>query len=341
MAGTWGLERIGLKLDDQLGADWRLGRTAVALDLPEREVVLDGDERLPFDGLVIATGATPRRLPGTELDGVFLLRTLDDANAIKGAFASNPRVIVLGAGFIGCEVAATARGLGLDVTMVDIFEEPLQRVLGTEMGAVCAGLHRDHGVNLRMGVASEKIEGEGKVEGITLADGTFLPADVVIVGIGVVPATGWLEGSGLELRDGVVCDETLCALGATDVVAVGDLARWHHPLFGEEMRLEHWTNAAEQADHAATTLVQGPDKAQPFAPIPYFWSDQYDAKIQLVGMPGPEVQVVEGSVEERKFVAAYGREGRLVGALGFSQPRRLMQYRSLISDRASYPPPAD
>jgi NADPH-dependent 2,4-dienoyl-CoA reductase/sulfur reductase-like enzyme len=161
----------------------------------------------------------------------------------------------------------------------------------------------------------------------------------VVVGIGVVPATEWLTGSGLQLNDGGVCDRACAAVGADGVVAAGDVARWYNSLFAREMRLEHWTNAAEQADHAASTLLRGRLEAEDFAPIPYFWSDQHDTKIQMVGIPGEEVMITEGSVPDRKFVAAYGRDGRTVGAIGFSLPRRLMQYRKLIADRAPFPPP--
>jgi 3-phenylpropionate/trans-cinnamate dioxygenase ferredoxin reductase component len=343
LAGTWDEERIRLRVGDELDAEWRLGVRAVGLDTGAREVELAGGERVPYDGLVIATGAAPRTLPGVELEGVFVLRTLDDSIALKKALAGATRVAVLGAGFIGCEVAATCRGLGLEAARVDIFDHPLFRVLGAEMGAVCGRMHAEHGAELHMGVASERIEGDGgRATGITLADGTFVAAEVVVVGIGVTPATEWLAGSGLTIDDGVVCDETCAAIGVEGVpiegvVAAGDLARWTNPLFGRAMRLEHWTNAAEQADHAAARLWSGPEVG-PFAPVPYFWSDQYDAKIQLVGIPGPDVQVLEGSVEERKFVAGYGEGGRLVGALGFSSPRRLMQYRALVEQRAPFPP---
>jgi NADPH-dependent 2,4-dienoyl-CoA reductase/sulfur reductase-like enzyme len=211
------------------------------------------------------------------------------------------------------------------------------RGLGTEIGAVCAALHRDNGVDLRLGVSVEAIEGDGRVERVRLADGAVIDADLVVVGIGVRPATDWLEGSGLTISDGVVCDET--CLAAPGVVVAGDVARWPNPLFdGESMRLEHWTNATEQSVAAAERLLVGDGAAQPFAPVPFVWSDQYDTKIQCVGRfdAQDELHVAHGTLDERRFVALFGRGERLVGALGFGRPRQVMQYRRMISDRGSF-----
>ena len=205
---------------------WRLGVRAVQFDAASRTVTLEDGERVGADGVVIATGARTRTLPGTEdLAGVYTLRTLADSLAIRSEFEASPgRVVVVGAGFIGAEVAATARGRGLDVTMVEMAETPLERVLGAELGRVCADVHVDHGVDLRLGVGVESINGADRVEQVVLTDGTRLDADVVIVGVGVIPNTDWLEGSGLEIDNGVVCDET--CLAAPGVVAAGDVARW-------------------------------------------------------------------------------------------------------------------
>ena len=339
LAGTWDGERISLRLDaDALGVELLLGRRAERLDLPHRRLVLDGGDEVAFDGLVIATGARPRTFPGPQLDGVFVLRTLDDAVALKAALEAKPRVVVIGAGFIGSEVAATCKALGVDVTIVEALDVPLLRVLGPQLGAICGDLHRHHGVELKLGHGVAGLLGERRVEGVELTDGTVVPAEVVVVGIGVAPNTEWLNGCGLDINDGVVCDRTCAAEGADNVVAAGDVARWYNTLFAREMRVEHWTNASEQADHAVATLLAEPGQAEEFAPIPYFWSDQYDTKIQMVGVPAEDVVIAEGSVEERKFVAVYGREGRTVGAIGFSLPRRLMQYRQQIADRAPFPP---
>lgn len=341
LAGTWDRTRISLRLEvEELDVDLRLGRRAERLDLPERRVVLDGGDELTFDGLVIATGARPKTFPGDHPDNVFVLRTIDDALALKGAIESEPRprVVVIGGGFIGSEVAATCKGLGVEVTIIEALHLPLLRVLGPELGAICADLHRSNGVELKLGHGVAGLVGDTTVEGVELTDGSLVPADVVVVGIGVMPNTEWLEGSGLDINDGVVLDRTCAAEGADGVVAAGDIARWYNTLFAREMRVEHWTNASEQADHAVATLLRGRERAEEFTPIPYFWSDQYDTKIQMVGIPGEEVVIAEGSVEDHEFVAVYGREGRTVGAIGFSQPRRLMQYRQLIADRAPFPP---
>lgn len=341
LAGDWGPERTPLLTDDELAAldlDLRLGRRATALDVGARRIELDGTESLPFDGLVIATGASPRRLPGTEhLAGVHTLRTIDDCLRLRAAFDAAPqRVVVVGAGFIGAEVAATARGRGLDVTIVEALPVPLGRVLGETVGNVCAALHRDHGVDLRLGVGVAGIDGTDRVERIRLQDGTALDADVVVVGIGVSPNTGWLEGSGLTVADGVVCDAT--TLAAPGITAAGDVARWPNPRFGETMRVEHWDHAIEMGAAAARRLLCSDDEAEPFAPVPYFWSDQYDRKIQLVGRahPDDEVELVTGSFDERRFAVIFGRAGRVVAALGFNRPRHVMQYRRLIVEGTSW-----
>ena len=268
LAGEWPPERVAL-YDEETLADlrlnWRLGRRAVGFDAASRTVALDDGERLTSDGVVIATGARTRTLRGTEgLAGVYTLRTLADSLAIGAEFDATPgRVVVVGAGFIGAEVAATARGRGLDVTMVEMAETPLERVLGAAMGGVCAEVHVDHGVDLRLGVGVESLSGTGRVEQVVLTDGTRLDADVVVVGVGVIPNTDWLEGSGLEIANGVVCDET--CLAAPGVVAAGDVARWPNRLFGESMRVEHWDNAIAQGIAAASRLLAGEGGGEPFA----------------------------------------------------------------------------
>jgi len=230
------------------------------------------------------------------------------------------------------------------VTVVEYLDVPLARAIGHEMGAVCARLHRDQGVELRTGASVAGLAGSGRVEGVELEGGEVIPADVVVVGVGVAPTTGWLEGSGVDLDDGVVCDESLRVLvggqAQPDVVAAGDVARWLHHGYGRPVRVEHWTNAAEQGEAAAVTLIEG-EEAPAFSPVPYFWSDQYSTKIQFVGMVDPtdEVEVVEGSVDDGRFVATYGRDGRLVGALGFSRPARVMAYRRLLEQGCGFPVP--
>jgi NADPH-dependent 2,4-dienoyl-CoA reductase/sulfur reductase-like enzyme len=211
------------------------------------------------------------------------------------------------------------------------------RGLGAALGDVLGSMHRDHGVDLRTGAGVAAFEGGDRVERVRLADGTIIDADVVIVGVGVAPNTDWLVGSGLALDNGVVCDETL--LAAPGVVAAGDVCRWPNRLFdGAPMRLEHWTNAAEQGVAVAATLLAGEGNAKPYEPVPFVWSDQYDVKIQCVGhfSGDDDLAIVDGSLEDRRFVAAFGRNGRLVGAVGFGRPRVVMQYRRLIAEHTSW-----
>jgi len=340
LAGDLDDDRLALttaeKLAD-LGLDLRLGCSATGLDMADRTLEVDGVAE-PFDGLVIATGARCRTLPGTAgLAGVHTLRTRDDAAAIRDAMADGARrMMVVGAGFIGAEVASTAIGRGIEVAMVEALEAPFGRVLGIEMGAVMADVHRHHGVDLRTGVGVDEVLGDGHVTGVRLADGVTLDVDLLVVGIGVIPNTDWLEGSGLTLDDGVVCDET--CLAAPGVVAAGDVARWYNERYGESMRVEHWDNAVQQGVHAARRLLLSDGEATPFAPVPWFWSDQYDRKIQLAGRPHPddEVRVVAGSTAEHRFAAFYGRDGRFTAALGMNRPRQVMQSKGLLEAGASW-----
>ena len=340
LAGDWEPDRIALTPSDKLAdldLDLRFGTAAAGFDLASRTLRLTGGENegetLEVDALLIATGARCRTL-GQPREGVHVLRSLDDCLALRADFDAAPdRVVVVGAGFIGAEVAATSRTRGLDVTVVEALSAPLIRVLGPAMGEVCAAVHRDHGVDLRTGVGVEGFDGAGRVERVRLTDGSAVDASVVVVGIGVVPNTEWLEGSGLALDDGVVCDAA--GLAAPGVAAAGDVARWPNRRFGEVMRVEHWDNAAAQGAHSARALLGA---AEPYEPVPWFWSDQYDRKIQLAGhvRPDDEVRVVAGSVAERRFAALYGRGGRLMGALGFNRPRHVMRYRAMIEQGAAF-----
>lgn len=342
LAGDWEPTEIALRRDglDDLALDRRAVR-ARGLDVASRTVTLDDGEALSYDGLIIATGATPRRLPSqSELEGVHLLRTLDDALALRAHLDRHPRrVVVVGAGFIGSEVAVTCRGRGLDVTVLEALPQPMVRGLGPVLGAVCADLHRHHGVDLRLGAGVAGIDGVERVEQVRLDSGEVVDADVVVVGIGVAPVTDWLEGSGLTLDNGVVCDETCAA--APGVVAAGDVCRWPNRLFdGRLMRLEHWTNAVEQGVYVAERLLRGArdEPVEPFAPVPFVWSDQYDVKIQSAGAfsGDDDMKIVSGDPKEHKFTALFGREDRLVGVLGFSQPRLVMQYRRMIADGGTW-----
>lgn len=358
LAGEWPPERTALtdraRLD-ALGVDLRLGRRAEALDAEARRVTLDDGTVLEVDGVVVATGARPRRLPGS--DGAAraaVVRTLDDAERLRAAIvAAGPgcRVVVVGAGFIGSEVAATCAGLGCAVSVVESMATPLAPAVGELVGAACGALHARHGVELRTGVTVADVRphsadartgagtGGAPLE-VVLGDGTSLVADVVVVGIGVVANVEWLEGSGLEIGDGVVCDHALFA--ADGVVAAGDVCRWTWRHHGEEesVRIEHWEIAAQMGTAAARSLLAGRRLAEPFDPVPYFWSDQYGLRVQMLGRPAPtdEVAVVDGALdaEDASFVVIYGRRGRLSAALAVSRPRQLMAFRPLLVAGASW-----
>ena len=345
LKGDWEPERIRLRKPDELdslGLDLRLGVVAVALDATNRTVTLASGETLAADGVIAATGSTPRQLPDQpHLDGVTMLRTLDDSLALRRRLEGRPRVVVIGAGFIGLEVAATAAQRGCAVVVLEGAPAPLMRGLGAEMGEVVARVHERNGVSVRCGVQVAGIEGEdGRTTGVRLGDGELVAADVVVVGIGVSPATDWVEGSGLEIRDGIVCTDSLRA--APGIYAAGDCARWVNNLFGdagEEMRVEHWSNAAEQGQAAAKNLLaelagQAPT---PYAPVPFFWSDQFDSRIQYVGRAhgDDEVRVVAGDLDGN-FMAMYGHGGRLRGVLGVNMPKPVMRLRKLIGERASW-----
>ena len=321
-------------LVEDLGVTLRLGLPATGLDLARRAVLV-GDERLSYDALVIATGARARTLPGTEhLAGVHVLRTLDDAVAVHSALEAGARTVVIGAGFIGSEVASAARKRGLPVTVVEALPTPLVRSIGSEMGTALSRLHLAHGTELRFGTPVESLEGTDRVTGVRLVDGTVIPAELVVAGIGADPNIEWLDGSGLMLGNGIVADEALRA--ADNVYVAGDVACWFNPLFDRHMRIEHWTSAAEQGAQAARNAL-GLDVDKPYETVPYFWSDWYDSRIQFVGVPGAdEVRVVSGSTEDKKFVALYRSDDRLTGALTLDRRADVMKYRMLMAKRASW-----
>ncbi|MCX4418549.1 NAD(P)/FAD-dependent oxidoreductase [Streptomyces mirabilis] len=337
LTGAWKPERATLRSRQDLArleADLRFGQRATALDVEGGQVRLGDDESIGFDGLIIATGVTPRHLPDSDLDGVHVLRTLDDALGLRAALLTGPRVVVVGAGFLGTEVAAAARTMGLEVTVVEPEPVPVRRPFGDRIGALVADLHRDHGTRLRCGTPVRRLCGAGgRVTGVELGDGTTLSADVVVLALGSTPATRWLTGSSLRLRDGVECD-ALCQ-AAPGIYAAGDVASWYNPHFGTRMRLEHRMNATEQAMAAAGNLL---GDAKPFAPVPYFWTDQYDTRIQAYGVfpPDADVRIVHGDPVDGCFAAAYGHQGRVVGVLGWNTPRQVRMLRRLVVERASW-----
>ena len=345
LAGDWDEERVALRKPevlDELNLTWKLGVAATSLDTTEKTIVLANGESISYDGLIIATGGNVRRLPNQpNIAGVHSLRTLDNATALRNEIAEGTRVVVIGAGFIGLEAAATAKKRGADVTVLEGLEAPLIRAMGADMGAAIGAVHERNGVRVMCNVQVASIDGDTKVSGVTLNNGETIPADVVIVGIGVSPATTWLEGSGLTLRDGVVCDANLNA-GPETVFVAGDVLRWPNALFADveaDMRVEHWTNAAEQGAVAASNVLAAMN-AQPQTPyeaVPFFWSDQFDARIQCLGRPSANarVDVVAGNPADGKWCSIYSVNDRLTAVLGVSQPKLVMPSRALLSTHTS------
>jgi len=335
LAGEHSVERVHFPCDT-LDAEWRLGASAASLDRGRRLVVLSGGEEVAYDRLVVATGSRPRRWPGAgaDLEGVHVLRNLEDSLALRAAFDHRPRVAIVGAGFIGCEVAQTARKEGLDVTLIDTATTPMLP-LGLELGQWCADLHRDHGVDLRLGTGVAALLGDRRVEAVELTGGERVAADVVVIGLGAIPNTEWLAGSGLDAGPGLACDATLTAAGDPDVLGAGDIVSWPHPLAdGEALRIEHWTVAAEQGQLAGRNALVAADERKPYDAPPYFWSDQYDAKIQSLGLPGraERLELLESTPDRSRVVYAGARDGRLVGIVAINAARRLGSYRVALAD---------
>lgn len=335
LSGEWDADRVQLKTEDEfrdLAVGFRSGVAATGLDLGRSTLSLSDGSDLTFDRLVLATGVQPRILPGSRgIAGVYTMRTIDDAVALQGELMPGRRLIIVGGGFLGTEVAATAVGLGVDVTVVSGAATLLERSLGTAVGEQVARLHRAHGVTLHTGPASivTSVDAEGGlVSGVTLVDGSVIHADVVFVAIGAAPHLDWLRGSGIRIGDGIECAPDLSA--APGVYAAGDVARWNNPVFDQSMRVEHRTNATEQGMHVARRLIDGENT--PFAAVPYFWTDQYDHKLQVHGwLRGyDEVRVVEGSFDERRMIALFRRGGRLVGVMGIGAAKAVRQWRQHI-----------
>jgi NADPH-dependent 2,4-dienoyl-CoA reductase/sulfur reductase-like enzyme len=332
---TGAVEEPALSLEmpgEDLAVDWRLGVTATSFAAGLMSLSLDDGSTVEADGFVLATGAHPMALPGMpQLAGVHLLRTIDDARSLRADLQSAARLVVVGAGFIGSEVASTARHLGLDVTVVEAAPLPLVPQLGEEMARVVSGLHAAAGTVLECGVGVRGLTGSSQVEGVELADGRVLPADVVVVGIGARPTTGWLADSGLTLdpRHGAVHCDAAGATGVADVVAVGDCAAWYDEESGGPDRVEHWTSAHERGPVAAATLLGLEPPPLRGGRAPYFWSDQYGLRIQFAGRrrPGDEVTIEEGSPEERSLLAVYRRAGQPVAVLGIERPRPFTRLR--------------
>lgn len=311
-----------------LDLDLRLGTRAEALD-GDRVVLTTGT--VTFDHLVIATGVRPARPALFDRTGVHTLRTWDDCAALRTELATVRQLVVIGAGVLGCEIAATARGLGLDVTLVERFDQPLAPVLGDALGAHVAGLHRAAGVRVLCGAEVTALKGDGRVAGVELADGTVLPADLVVVAVGSRPNTEWLTGVALD--DGVLCDRT-GATATPHVWAAGDIARLPHPWAPGTVRFEHWTGAIDLANTVAANLLA--DEPTPLTAVPYFWTDQYGRRLQALGLPTPtdEFVVVDGSLASGKFLAHFRREGVVTGVAAIGMPGPLARSRPLIGHPA-------
>ena len=302
---------------DEQSIELRLGVRAQRIDVAGHEVELADATRIGYDKLLLATGSSVRRLrvPGGDLDGVLYLRTLADSNRLRESFTAGRRVVVVGAGWIGLEAAAAARTRGADVVVVEPQPTPLHAVLGPEMGELFADLHRDNGVEFRFGRSVREIRGDGTtVTGVLVDDGTELPADVVVVGVGIAPNTELADAAGLEVADGVVTDAKL-QTSAPDVFAAGDVARWHSPLYDRPIRVEHWSNAHDGGPAAARSMLGAADA---YDAVPFFFSDQYDLGMEFGGDLGPDGYdhlVIRGDTKAREFVAFWLRAGRVVAGM--------------------------
>ncbi|MFJ2197100.1 NAD(P)/FAD-dependent oxidoreductase [Streptomyces violaceusniger] len=334
LSGAWEPDRAFLRRSAELSAlnaEFVLHDPAVGLDAEARTVHTASGGVLRAEAIVVATGLRPRTFAGQDgLAGVHVLRTLDDALALRAELMTSSRVVVVGDGVLGTEIAATARTMGLAVTLAGPQPAPLESQFGPLVAGQLAELHTGQGVDLRLGAAVTGLaERNGRVTGVELATGEVLPADVVVVAFGAVPATDWLAGSGLKIDNGVVCDSWCRA--ADGVYAVGDVARWYHSGFHTLLRLENRTNATEQAGHVAATIL---GESRPYTPVPFFWTDQFDVKIQVHGVlsADAEVTVVDGDMAQGRFVARYRRNGATVGVLGWRMPKQTRLRRQEVVD---------
>lgn len=346
LSGALSEEQLTFRADEGLDAHWLLDTRIVGLDVHGSALELRGGERLPFDGLVVATGVDAKRLPEAPLfsERIRTVRTLRDAAAVQRAMhaARARHVVILGGGFVGCELACTAREHGMDVTLVVHSAPLLRRVLGEKIGSVVGGIQRRAGVDVRLGTRITEWQDLGDLLRLRLDDGDRLECDFVVLGLGSEPRTEWLRGSGLDVSDGVLCAPTCHTVdewGRTmpHIVAAGDVARWPNPRFDmQPRRVEHLIHAVEMGQHAADSLLRGPARSARFAPVPRFWSEQHGTRIQAAGIPalGTEVEVVEGSLRSERFVARYSRPTpygpQIVAAVAFDMPLELLDYRDQI-----------
>jgi 3-phenylpropionate/trans-cinnamate dioxygenase ferredoxin reductase component len=312
------------------GITLRTGERATCVDFEQRRVALDSGDTVHYDRLLIATGASPIRLrdPGFDLPGVHYMRQVPDAEAIRDDLAQASHVLVVGAGFIGSEVAASARTLGKDVTLVDLLSAPMVAAFGKSVAEICAEMHQRQGVDLRMNDRVVELRGTGRVEEAVLASGARVPCDLVVVGVGVTPNVEPFASSALEIDNGIVVDE-FCESSIPGVFAAGDIANWWHPEVERRFRVEHFDNAGTQGAAAGMSLAGNPE---PFAPVPYFWSDQYDTNIQFAGYPGTNYQTaIRGTLDDHEFTAFYVEDGKVRAAVTFNRPRELRPCRRLVA----------
>lgn len=345
LAGEWPPEKAAQRAAAHLHEwelDLRLGLAATSIQVdpdsqrPGRVALSDGTVIEP-DGLIIATGSRPRHVTDQHIDGVHLLRNLEDSLTLRDDLeATDGPVVVIGAGFIGAEVAATCRSLGRDVTLIEAAPSPLMRVFPQAIGDFVADLHRANGADVRLGVGVAELEcdSSGRITGVRMSDGSLVEAAVVVVGIGVIPNVEWLADSPLRLDNGIHCDDT--CLAAPGVVAAGDVASWYNPRYRRQMRVEQWEHAIQQGEYAAKRILVemgfGDTDMQAlgaFDPVPWFWSDQYGKKIQMAGFPdaGDEMVLVEGSFAEGRFAVLFRRGDECSAVLGVNRPRHVMQAR--------------
>jgi 3-phenylpropionate/trans-cinnamate dioxygenase ferredoxin reductase component len=339
--GTVAGADLTLPWPDDLAAEWHLGDPAIGLDLRHRAITTASGRHVAFDGLVIATGSTNRRLPGLRpgTRGVWSLRTLDEAQALRGALRTAARLVVVGGGLVAVEVASAANALGMSVEIVT-GRPPLAR-FGRAIAHACALGLTDRGVRVRTGQRVVRTDGSAGAITVGLDDGSTMAADVLLVAVGAVPETEWLGGSGLPLDRGVGCDETLAVRGVSGIVAAGDVARWPHPLFGgTPVRLGHWSNAVEQGAAAARTLLNGPGRAVPFAAVPSFWSDHLGARLNGIGIASlaDRHEIVAGAPGEGTLIVTGHRGERLVSATGYGGARPLAPYRAHLIRQAERVP---
>lgn len=333
LTGAWMPEQVRFRESaffDEQGVEVVLGVRAVSLDVERRQVGLSDGTKVPYGALAVTTGLTARTIDAFEdREGVFVLRTVDDALQLREALVGAGSVAVVGAGVLGCEIASSARRMGLDVSLIDSQEAPMSRTTGTALGGLLSGLHRDQGVSLKMHSTVKRMVGDQRLEGVELDSGELIECDLLVVAIGGSPATDWLAGSGLAVDDGVLSDATLQA--GPDVYTAGDVARWVHPLLGTSTRLEHRMNATEQGRVVGRNLLGAREE---YAPIPYFWTDQYESRIQGYGWFAPDsvVSLTEEDAAKGRFLMQFRAGDRVTGIIGWNCPVGFRKARSIVDE---------